>query len=103
MTLKKLKYSSLALLLLAAIPMPVSAQCMPGYQEDAARVHCCQPGANNIPFENSGYCCWAGEAMFSVDTITPCCWNMIDGSLGGRCVNRPESTIHRPITLKVTN
>lgn len=87
----------LALILLAS---PVWAQCPPGYEEDAARAHCCQPGGQGPNWENSGYCCWSGDAMFTGDNNPPCCWNMIDGPLG-LCRNRPESTVHYPRGLAV--
>ena len=92
--MRRIHYMVLALILLAS---PVWAQCPPGYEEDAARAHCCQPGGQGPNWENSGYCCWSGDAMFAGDNNPPCCVNIARTV----CVNRGESTVHYPRGMKV--
>lgn len=96
--MRRIHYMVIALIFLAS---PVWAQCPAGYQEDAARAHCCLPGGQGPQWENSGYCCWSGDAMFTGDNNPHCCWNMIDSAEYGRCRNRGESTIHFPRRVRV--
>lgn len=88
--------------------------CPSGYTPDPDNIYCCHPGADNMPWENSGYCCWNG-----VWAQNACCWNGIDDVIepeppnwygtNGRCLNygttepwfpeqkKPE----KPINLRV--
>lgn len=87
-----MKKCLVVLLLLLWVGIPFAQECPSGYTPDPDNTYCCHPGADSMPWENSGYCCWNG-----VWAQNACCWNGIDDVIepeppnfhktNGRCLN----------------
>lgn len=88
------------ILIFITVGVAHAQNCPNGYTPDMDQTYCCHSGADAMPFENSGYCCWSSTPQNVgygwADNV--CCWNGVNDTIAaappanfdktnGRCLN----------------